>query len=1557
MKRFHLKRLVCSLILLIGSLATYAQGDTTEVFELEYFFDIDPGFGSATTITVGVPAINVSTLETLISSGLSTGFHVLGFRARNLASRPTISETNPSDGAPINIKPTNWIDPVLLSNGDWGMTETRLVFVDQSDAGAVINVDQVEYYFDVDPGVGLATLSDPFSPNSSVSLTQSLTTDGLSTGFHVLGMRARAEGGAWGTTETRLIFVDQSDAGAIVNVDQVEYYFDVDPGVGSATLTDSFSPNAIVSLTQSLATSGLSTGFHVLGMRARAEGGAWGTTETRLIFVDQSDAGAIVNVDQIEYYFDEDPGVGSATQISAFPAENLVSAVESLDAASLSLGFHVLGMRARAEGGAWGSTETRLVYVDPAGSITNVSGVEYFIGEDPGVGQASFVSFSEPGPDVSEMVILLGTDTLSLGTKEISFRARDELGSWGLTETTLVEVVSLGAPSLASNDTLTNTSPATVQIAFGEPVNSFNIADLVLQNGSIASFVDNGDDTFTAEINLLDEGLVTLDIPDSAAFAVDDNSPSPAAKTLEIVYDLTAPEVTVDTLSTMESSPALSGSVSDSLAIVEVTIGGTTYDSIIVADSTWTLSAGIIDPLIDGTYDVVVTATDLAGNVGTDTTTNELVIFGNAPPFISIDPLSSNSRSPQLTGRTSETAGTIEITVDGSTYSAINNAADSTWTLPAGTITPDLTDGVYDVIASIDISGEITSDTTTNELRIDGTGPVVTVDESMTNDVSPVLTGSIDDFEATIELTVGGNTFPVTNNGDGTWTLAQGSITPNMVEGTYDVVLTATDSLGNSGSDATTDELTVDLTAPEVTIDVLVTSISSPELTGTINDTTATLELTVNGSNYVPTNNGDGTWSLAAGIITSLTDGVYDVGIFAMDLAGNTGTDITTDELTISLEIITFIPTVVTSTSFEASWSTADDVANYTIDVSRNADFSSFVPGYEALSVPSDQTSVEVSGLDFSTTYYYRVRFTNTNAVESNNSNITLVKTLIDNETIADSLALVEIFAAVNPQGLNWDAGARFTDWDNITLNTERTRVTSINLNATQAAGDLPNPFSDTVVVNSGLSELTSFSATGNELTGLIDFTGTAISTVNVENNHLIFEDLEPLVGTSNFTYAPQAERQFVPETNPDFLKDFASNGLSIVRLGIVRVVPTGESYIIETNLGGTANQYNWRINGSSISGDRYTFNGSSLTINSIAIDNMGLFDLTVTNPDLPDLTFQFPPEYVFATVDITMRLTDFSDQLLNSSERFTGALLETEARESGYDTLANTPNPVGPEFVFEDVILGDYLCGIDPQNREDFIPTYFGDAFEWIEADTIEIREPDTLSIKMTEEPEPPEDGPGSLAILIEEDFGDEEARVDARRRAKRRKCGLRRRRTGGRTGQEDGEFELFAYGETDDNGEFQFGFLPEGTYRFFVEYPGIPLDPEAEVEFEVGEQGISDTEFSLSAFATEGGVEISIDRILGLILTYFKDLEVYPNPSSDDLNIRYRHLKSKNITAELVDLTGQTKWSQDMQHGFDGELTIDVSEYPEGVYILHFYDRNSRDEHVVSYRILIKK
>lgn len=81
------------------------------------------------------------------------------------------------------------------------------------------------------------------------------------------------------------------------------------------------------------------------------------------------------------------------------------------------------------------------------------------------------------------------------------------------------------------------------------------------------------------------------------------------------------------------------------------------------------------------------------------------------------------------------------------------------------------------------------------------------------------------------------------------------------------------------------------------------------------------------------------------------------------------------------------IATEATSISYEefmANWEAVEGATGYRIDVSLDADFSTFVSGYENLAV--DGTSLLVTGLMSNTVYYYRVRaLDGTVASESSN--------------------------------------------------------------------------------------------------------------------------------------------------------------------------------------------------------------------------------------------------------------------------------------------------------------------------------------------------------------------------------------------------------------------------------------------------------------------------------------------------------------------------------------------------------------------------------------------
>ncbi len=113
--------------------------------------------------------------------------------------------------------------------------------------------------------------------------------------------------------------------------------------------------------------------------------------------------------------------------------------------------------------------------------------------------------------------------------------------------------------------------------------------------------------------------------------------------------------------------------------------------------------------------------------------------------------------------------------------------------------------------------------------------------------------------------------------------------------------------------------------------------------------------------------------------------------------------------------------THINATSFKAQWSFFEGSTAYFLDVSTNSGFSSYVSGYENLNVGNVANCV-VTGLTANTTYYYRVRGTNT----STNSNTITVATKAG--TVAASHFVTKSSGNIS-EIATWQSSANNTGW------------------------------------------------------------------------------------------------------------------------------------------------------------------------------------------------------------------------------------------------------------------------------------------------------------------------------------------------------------------------------------------------------------------------------------------------------------------------------------------------------------------------------------------------
>ncbi len=580
---------------------------------------------------------------------------------------------------------------------------------------------------------------------------------------------------------------------------------------------------------------------------------------------------------------------------------------------------------------------------DTADDLTvTVNGITYAEGD---------ANLTDNGDDTWSLTIP-AVDALGDGTYDVIADATDTAGNSAVDITSDELTINSAAPQSPTVDFLVtaDTTP-TITGTLDSSTSLTVVINGITYTEADGNLTDNGDDTWSLTIpviNVLSDGVY-----DVMATAEDDFGNVAADNTSdELTIDTTAPTTpTVIAQVSDDPTPLIEGTA-DSADDLTVEVNGAIYtegDGNLTdnGDDTWSLQIPDEDSLPDGTFDVVATATDAAGNSATDGTTNELTIDTMAPTTPTVTAQVTNDPTPLIKG-TADSADDLTVEVNGAIYTEgdgnLTDNGDDTWSLQI----PDadsLPDGTFDVVATAtDAAGNSATDGTTDELTIDTMAPTIpTVTAQVSDDPTPFIEGTADSAD---DLTVEVNGViynegdgNLTDNGNGTWSL-QIPDGASLPDGIYDVIATATDKAGNTATDDTTDELTIDTTAPTIpTVTAQITNNPTPTINGTAN-TVDNLTVTVNGVTYAEgdgnlIDNGDNSWILNIPDGNILPDDIYDVKANVTDVAGNSATDNTTDELTIDTTAPT-IPTVtaqVTNDPTPLIKGTADSVDDLTVEV------------------------------------------------------------------------------------------------------------------------------------------------------------------------------------------------------------------------------------------------------------------------------------------------------------------------------------------------------------------------------------------------------------------------------------------------------------------------------------------------------------------------------------------------------------------------------------------------------------------------------------------------
>lgn len=306
-----------------------------------------------------------------------------------------------------------------------------MFFVSQVSAQ---QINYAEYFFDTDPGRGNGTAL-PVSSTNTIDASFTIPTSALSPGMHNLYIRTRSTDGLWSLNANRIVFINPIHSTFLSKIVEGEYFIDIDPGFGngnSLTLT----AGDTVSITQTAATSSLSSGIHNLFVRFKNGYGKWSLSQQRLIYVNNNH-----NIGQIvaaEYFFDNDPGEGNATSVTV-ASGNTIDLTNSISVSSLGAGLHFLNFRVKDSKNQWSLAERQLFYISQPITTRNLAEAEYFYDDDPGFGNGNSITIS--AGDSINLITTLNSSTLNSGVHFVNIRVKDQNGKWSLAERKLIYVL------------------------------------------------------------------------------------------------------------------------------------------------------------------------------------------------------------------------------------------------------------------------------------------------------------------------------------------------------------------------------------------------------------------------------------------------------------------------------------------------------------------------------------------------------------------------------------------------------------------------------------------------------------------------------------------------------------------------------------------------------------------------------------------------------------------------------------------------------------------------------------------------------------------------------------------------------------------------------------------------------------------------------------------------------------------------------------------------------------------------------------------------------------
>ncbi|UXF25279.1 Ig-like domain-containing protein [Enterobacter hormaechei] len=570
-------------------------------------------------------------------------------------------------------------------------------------------------------------------------------------------------------------------------------------------------------------------------------------------------------------------------------------------------------------------------------------------GSSDGLAAGSALTVTVNGKTYAATVLADGTWTAAVPAADVGALSE------GTVTVTVEGQSAVGNPVSISHDVKVDLATVAISIdaiATDDVINAAEKgADLVL-SGATTNVEENqtvtitfGGKTYSATVDASGNWTATVPSADlgslkdgdaSVQVSVTNVNGNSASAGREYSVDATAPTVSIEIVSDnniINAAEAQQDLVVNGVSNAEagqtvtVTLNGVDYTTTVQANGSWsvTVPSADIGAITDGSYTITAAVADKAGNpaladrdVLVDTTVPQLTIN-----TVSDDDVINSAEHAQaliVTGSvTGAAAGdVVTVTINNKDYTATLDASGR-WSVgvPAADVSA-LTAGDHTITAALtDKAGN--SNSTTHEVEVNLTAPVLTIDTVSGDDVinssektqDLTITGTASGLAAGAVVTVmlNGKAYSATVDTNGQWTTTvPASEVGQLDEALYTVSASATDSVGNSTS--TSHTVNVESVLPGVIINTVAGDdvINAAELatgqtiSGTVVNAEAgnTVTVSVGGHNYTATVQSDLTWSVSVpeSVLTALGNGDLTVTASVTNGVGNSGSgerDITID--------------------------------------------------------------------------------------------------------------------------------------------------------------------------------------------------------------------------------------------------------------------------------------------------------------------------------------------------------------------------------------------------------------------------------------------------------------------------------------------------------------------------------------------------------------------------------------------------------------------------------------------------------------------------------------